>query len=177
MEKEKCMKNDNCPYYDPYNEAAYDGCMFGAFAENKEEERLCRMLNGEVKFRRVRSMYESPIKQILGEMKITYENECMKAVQSVGFDVNKEELIKALMYDRNQYEKGCSDGYNNAIDDVIKVVNSTLIFETISNRYIDRDLLYKKLKQLRRQTEFQRGKNNENNTRNNIRTDSSLCCD
>lgn len=65
-------------------------------------------------------MYESPINQILGEMQTTYENECMKVVQSVGFDVNKEELTKALQYDRNQYEKGYADGYAKAIDDAIK---------------------------------------------------------
>ena len=58
-------------------------------------------------------MYESPINQILGEMQTTYENECIKYVQSVGFDVNKEELTKALMYDRNQYEKG----YNDAVEE------------------------------------------------------------
>ena len=34
-------------------------------------------------------MYESPITQILGEQKITYENECIKVVQSYGFDVDK----------------------------------------------------------------------------------------
>lgn len=62
-------------------------------------------------------MYESPINQILGEMQITYENECMKAVQSCGFDVNKEELTKVLQYDRNQYEKGHNDGYAMAIDE------------------------------------------------------------
>lgn len=62
-------------------------------------------------------MYESPINQILGEMQTTYENECMKAVQSVGFDVNKEELTKALKYDREQYSKGYSDGYAKAIDE------------------------------------------------------------
>lgn len=65
-------------------------------------------------------MYESPINQILGEMQIAYEDGCMKAVQNVGFDVNKEELIKALQYDRNQYEKGYKDGYNKAIDDVME---------------------------------------------------------
>lgn len=58
-------------------------------------------------------MYKSPINQILGEMQITYENECLKAVQSVGFDVNKEELAKALMYDRDQYEEGYSDAINH----------------------------------------------------------------
>ena len=62
-------------------------------------------------------MYESPINEILGEMQITYENECMKVVQSVGFDVNKEELTKALQYDRNQYEKGHKDGYEFGIDE------------------------------------------------------------
>jgi arginine repressor len=65
------------------------------------------------------NMYESPINQILGEMQITYENECMKAVQSCGFDVNKEELTKALQYDRGQYEKGYKDGYVKAIDDLL----------------------------------------------------------
>lgn len=58
-------------------------------------------------------MYESPINQILGEMQTTYENECLKVVQSYGFDVNKEELIKALKYDRNQYAKG----YNDAVEE------------------------------------------------------------
>lgn len=54
-------------------------------------------------------MYESPITQILSEMQMSYENECLKAVQNVGFDVNKEELTKALMYDREQYSKGYAD--------------------------------------------------------------------
>lgn len=61
-------------------------------------------------------MYESSVNQILGEMQTTYENECIKYVQSVGFDINKEELTKALIYDRNQYEKGHKDGYENAIE-------------------------------------------------------------
>ena len=56
--------------------------------------------------------YESPIKQIIGEMQIQYENDCLKAVQSVGFHVNKEELAKALVYDRGQYDKGYEDAYS-----------------------------------------------------------------
>jgi flagellar biosynthesis/type III secretory pathway protein FliH len=67
-------------------------------------------------------MYESPITQILGEMQTQYENDCMKVVQQCGFDVNKEELIKALQYDRNQYSKGYDDGYNKAIDDFTKEI-------------------------------------------------------
>lgn len=56
--------------------------------------------------------YESPITQIIGEMQTKYENGVLKAVQGVGFHVNKEELTKALVYDRGQYEKGYKDGLN-----------------------------------------------------------------
>lgn len=62
-------------------------------------------------------MYESPITQIMGEMTTKYEDDCLKVVQSYGFTVNKEELTKALQYDRGQYTKGYDDGYTKAIDD------------------------------------------------------------
>ena len=54
--------------------------------------------------------YESPINAIETELKIFYEDGVLKAVRSVGFDVNKEELLRALKYDRDQYEKGYRDG-------------------------------------------------------------------
>ena len=62
-------------------------------------------------------MYESPIETILTEIQTQFENDCIKAVQSYGFMVNKEELIKALNYDREQYEKGYSDGYAKAVEE------------------------------------------------------------
>ena len=64
-------------------------------------------------------MYISPITQYETEMKLTYENGVFKAVQRVGFDVNKEELTKALLYDRGQYDKGYKEGYAKALDDLI----------------------------------------------------------
>lgn len=63
------------------------------------------------------SGYESPITQIMGEMQMQMENDCMKVVQQCGFDVNKEELARALIYDRDQYNKGYDDGYTKAIED------------------------------------------------------------
>lgn len=59
--------------------------------------------------------YKSPINvfqtQIeLIEMEI--ENEIFKAVHKVGVTVDKEELLKALKYDREQYEKGYHAGCN-----------------------------------------------------------------
>lgn len=62
-------------------------------------------------------MYESPVNIIYGEMQTQIEGDVFKAIQNVGIDVNKEELIKALQYDRGQYEKGYSDGYTKAIDE------------------------------------------------------------
>ena len=54
--------------------------------------------------------YESPIVMFANNVQTDYENGIIKAVQNVGFNVNKEELIKALQYDRGQYEKGFTDG-------------------------------------------------------------------
>ena len=53
--------------------------------------------------------YQGPIAVIMGQMKISYENEILKAVQSVGVNVDKNELLKALRYDREQYQKGYAD--------------------------------------------------------------------
>ena len=55
-------------------------------------------------------MYESPIKAYFGEVETQFDGAVFKAVQSVGIDVNKDELIKALAYDREQYERGYHDG-------------------------------------------------------------------
>ena len=38
------------------------------------------------------------------------ENQVFEAIHKIGVNVDKEELIKALQYDRNQYAKGYEDG-------------------------------------------------------------------
>ena len=60
-------------------------------------------------------MYESTIKIFYGQMKTEQENEIWKMIQEIGVSIDKEELLKALSYDREQYEKGYHDGYNAAI--------------------------------------------------------------
>ena len=62
--------------------------------------------------------YISPIKVYQTEIQTTLENDVMSVAQSMGVDVNKEELLKALAYDRNQYKEGYEAGYNRAIKDV-----------------------------------------------------------
>lgn len=53
--------------------------------------------------------YKSPIELVQTEMQTKIENEILTAVQRVGVYVDKEELLKAISYDRNQYEKGYED--------------------------------------------------------------------
>lgn len=58
------------------------------------------------------SGYKSPIELIIGQMRMAQENGIYKAVREQGIVVDKDELIKALRYDRGQYEKGYRDGYS-----------------------------------------------------------------
>lgn len=71
-------------------------------------------------------MYKSPIKiytdNIIESIKSKFDKECMKAVVNVGIDVDKDELIKALKYDRNQYEKG----YQDCINERVKLLEKAL---------------------------------------------------
>lgn len=59
-------------------------------------------------------MYDSPITVIFGKLQTKVQedmkNHIFESVQSVGVMVDKDELIKALQYDRQQYEKGFADG-------------------------------------------------------------------
>lgn len=50
--------------------------------------------------------YQSPIELIMDDLEAKMEGDCLLAVQRYGFDINKEELIKALNYDRNQFAMG-----------------------------------------------------------------------
>lgn len=61
-------------------------------------------------------MYKPPIeivmKEVFQKMNEDFENSVLKAVQKVGINVDKEELLKALIYDRRQYDKGYEDAMN-----------------------------------------------------------------
>ncbi len=70
-------------------------------------------------------VYESPIvvdalmdigSEMISEINKNVEDSVVKSVHKIGINVDKEELIKTLNYDRKQYEKGYECGYNLAID-------------------------------------------------------------
>lgn len=61
-------------------------------------------------------MWESPVNifETVSDMieKEIDGNIIVEIKKQIGIDINKEELVKALNYDRNQYEKGYYDGFN-----------------------------------------------------------------
>lgn len=71
-------------------------------------------------------MYESPIEMIITEImndfKQNQEKQIYEIIQHMNINVSKEELIKALNYDRQQYEKG----YNNAIEEFAEDIKKIL---------------------------------------------------
>lgn len=64
-------------------------------------------------------MYKSPITEYFGgsyveHIKKATDDGVYTAVVRTGFDVDKEELKRALQYDRRQYERGYADGKADA---------------------------------------------------------------
>ena len=53
--------------------------------------------------------YQSPIEVFQTQMQSQIVGEIYKAVMKVGVNVDKDELLKALQYDRDQYQKGYTD--------------------------------------------------------------------
>lgn len=59
-------------------------------------------------------MYQSPVEiminNVIKKQNEALENEVYSSILGVGINVDKEELIKALRYDRKQYARGYRDG-------------------------------------------------------------------
>lgn len=72
------------------------------------------------------SGYDSPIRMIVGEMETKMEADTMSVIQRYGIDVDKEELIKALNYDRQQYDVGYKDGYNKGFQVAIEMIKQNI---------------------------------------------------
>ena len=63
--------------------------------------------------------YESPILLFeqfpMKSFSKTVDSLVISEIRRVGINVNKEELVKALAYDRGQYKKGYEDGYEDGL--------------------------------------------------------------
>lgn len=64
-------------------------------------------------------MYESPINLITDRVMKDFVKKqdayILQEVVRLGVDIDKEELLRALMYDREQYEAGYADGKRDAV--------------------------------------------------------------
>lgn len=63
--------------------------------------------------------WESPItitQEIASQIAKDTDDYIMSEIYKTGVTVNKEELIKAINYDRDQYNKGYCDGFNTAVE-------------------------------------------------------------
>lgn len=63
------------------------------------------------------SNYESPVELIVREQEKQFEKDVLKVIASYNITVDSDELVKALQYDRNQYEKGYKAGYEKGYHD------------------------------------------------------------
>ena len=69
------------------------------------------------------SNYESPINVgIMKEQEKQFEKDVLKVIASYDINVNADELVKALQYDRNQYEKGYKAGYEKGYNDAVESI-------------------------------------------------------
>lgn len=75
-------------------------------------------------------MYESPINVNIQSMVtdvVKKQDEAIyRATQKVGVNVDKDELVRALQYDRNQYDKGYKDGARELADQLKRAL---LVFD------------------------------------------------
>ncbi len=62
--------------------------------------------------------YESPIELITSSISTSIDESIMRAVQSVGIVVHESELIQALKYDRDSYNKGYEQGYADCYQEI-----------------------------------------------------------
>jgi hypothetical protein len=78
-------------------------------------------------------MYKSPIDVISTGLQTTIENNVYKVVESYGINVDKDELLKALQYDRNQYNHGFADGVKSVTERMkyldFEIVDGTISFD------------------------------------------------
>lgn len=82
-------------------------------------------------------MYEPPIEffteQVTSELNRVTDRYVLETLHKFDIDVNKEELLKALAYDRNQYNKGYEDGRANAVIHAKWEINCDGYFPYCSN--------------------------------------------
>lgn len=85
--------------------------------------------------------YESPVAVVMKELNTQVDEGIIKYIQGYGIDVDKEELLKALKYDREQFEKGYKAGYAKALNECTEQILPIFEHEWATTKLCDMFLL------------------------------------
>ena len=92
-----------------YREMKYDGLKI---SKESVEKIFPKRDISDIDLSGYKSPIEVMIERINGQIKYEAENAVYEEVRRIGVDVDKNELIKALKYDREQYYEGYRRGYS-----------------------------------------------------------------
>ena len=73
--------------------------------------------------------YKSPVELFVGKAQVEIENHVVSVVQKMGVNVDKDELLRALRYDREQYEKGYKAGYGRREMEIVRCKDCKHFYE------------------------------------------------
>lgn len=83
-------------------------------------------------------MYKSPVELIITDIQHQIakhqDEEIYKAVLHYIPNIDREELIRALQYDRHQYAQGYADGKRDALDELVRCKECTHNRKTIDEK-------------------------------------------
>lgn len=94
--------------------------------------------------------WESPITKIYGDihnkiLRQDEENYIYAITQAIGYEVDKEELIRALQYDREQYDKGYNDGVKETFVEELEKIREEMIEKCKEYRWDNDDVVSESL--------------------------------
>lgn len=79
--------------------------------------------------------YVSPITVELRQIQRQLDNLILNEIRKYDVKVDKEELVKALKYDRNQYEKGYAQGRQETAEKILTTIYRRLRYATFQQTF------------------------------------------
>lgn len=107
--------------------------------------------------------YVSPITVEIRQIQRNYNRKLdtliINEIRKYDVKVDKDELIKALKYDRNQYEKGYADGRKEAVREILQeFLKEFVVYASVGNYYTTTEI-YDKVQELAIENGIELGEN------------------
>lgn len=75
-----------------------------------------KLVRADTLFSSTKSIEEEIAEKMAKPVAVKIDNYILESIRRVNVSVDREELLKALAYDRQQYEKGYEDGVRDVIE-------------------------------------------------------------